>query len=234
MTPNGNDIAPNALDHVALWVSKRDEIARFACDHLGMHEIDRTDTFTLVGADARRGKLTLFDAEGPREPGVLERVVLRVSDLEAAVAALPDDVSVERPAPDLATFEAPEGLGVGLTSGADGLEYDLDHVVLRVPDPTPTAEGLARLGFRPEGDRMVVADKHVQLSRADVREGERPLLNHLALLVDSAEDVRGAAEQRGVEVDKWVDAANTWAVFLWGPDRIKLEYVEHKPGFALV
>ena len=43
-----------------------------------MHEIERTDTFTLVGADARRGKLTLFDAEGPREPGALERVVLRV------------------------------------------------------------------------------------------------------------------------------------------------------------
>ena len=27
------------------------------------------------------------------------------------------------------------------------------------------------------------------------------------------------------------DAANTFAVFVWGPDRIKLEYVEHKPEF---
>jgi hypothetical protein len=30
------------------------------------------------------------------------------------------------------------------------------------------------------------------------------------------------------------DAANTLAVFVWGPDRIKVEYVEHKPSFSLV
>ena len=47
-----------------------------------MHVIDRTDAFTLVGADARRGKLTLFAAEGPRERGALEHVALRVRDLE--------------------------------------------------------------------------------------------------------------------------------------------------------
>ena len=33
--------------------------------------------------------------------------------------------------------------------------------------------------------------------------------------------------------DDVVDAANTLAVFLRGPDRIRLEYVEHKPEFAL-
>ena len=45
-----------------------------------MHEIERTDRFTLVGGDARLGKLTLFEAAGPRDAGVLERVVLRVAD----------------------------------------------------------------------------------------------------------------------------------------------------------
>jgi len=30
-----------------------------------------------------------------------------------------------------------------------------------------------------------------------------------------------------------VDAANTRALFVWGPDRVKLEYVEHKPSFSL-
>jgi catechol 2,3-dioxygenase-like lactoylglutathione lyase family enzyme len=30
-----------ALDHVALWVADRDELALFACDHLGMHVIER-------------------------------------------------------------------------------------------------------------------------------------------------------------------------------------------------
>ena len=34
-------------------------------------------------------------------------------------------------------------------------------------------------------------------------------------------------------VDKVVDAANTRAVFVWGPERVRIEYVEHKPGFAL-
>ena len=84
-----SQLSPTALDHVALWVAEREPLAGFLVEHLGMHEIERTDRFTLLGADARRGKLTLFDAEGPREPGVLERVVLRVSDLAAALAALP-------------------------------------------------------------------------------------------------------------------------------------------------
>ena len=43
-----------------------------------MHVIERTDRFTLVGWDARRGKLTLFEAEGPRESGALARIGLRV------------------------------------------------------------------------------------------------------------------------------------------------------------
>jgi catechol 2,3-dioxygenase-like lactoylglutathione lyase family enzyme len=57
------------LDHVALWTDERDALAEFLCERAGMHVIDKTDTFTLVGVDAKKGKLTLFDAEGPREPG---------------------------------------------------------------------------------------------------------------------------------------------------------------------
>src|SRR5947199_2449808 len=142
-------IQPNSLDHVALWVSDRDTLAEFLCDHLGMHVIDRTDKFTLVGSDARRGKLTLFDAQGPRDPGPLERVVLRVDDLDAALAALPDDVEFEHGDNGIATFDGPEGLGLGLTAknGASGPDYDIDHVVLRVPDPQPASEELRTLGF---------------------------------------------------------------------------------------
>ena len=69
---------PTSLDHVALWVTERDVIADFAVQHLGMHVIERTDRFTLVGWDARRGKLTLFEAEGPRESGALRHIGLRV------------------------------------------------------------------------------------------------------------------------------------------------------------
>ena len=43
------------LDHVALWVADRDAIADFAVAHLGMHVIEETDRFTLIGSQARPG-----------------------------------------------------------------------------------------------------------------------------------------------------------------------------------
>src|ERR687893_1281051 len=98
-------IRPTSLDHVALWVDAREPMARFLCDHLGMHVIEATDSFTLVGVDAKLGKLTLFDAEGPRERGALERVVLRVNDLDAALSALPFEAT--RRDDGVAAFEAP-------------------------------------------------------------------------------------------------------------------------------
>jgi catechol 2,3-dioxygenase-like lactoylglutathione lyase family enzyme len=226
----------NALDHVALWVADRDSLADFACRYLGMHVIERTDDFTLIGADARRGKLTLFAADGPREPGVLERVVLRVTDLERATAALPAGLDVERADGGLAYFDAPEGLGLGLVERAGAeVEYDIDHVMLRVPDPGATGEALEQLGLFPDGDgRLVVGDKSIRLVRAETAEGERPLLNHIALLVDSGQEQLQEARRRGIEVAEVRDAANTFAVFVWGPNRIKIEYVEHKPTFSLV
>ena len=225
----------NALDHVALWVADRDTLADFACRHLGMHVIERTEDFTLVGAEARRGKLTLFAADGPREAGVLERVVLRVSDLQQAIAALPPDLAVERDAEGLARFEAPEGLGLGLVERTHPeVEYDIDQIVLRVPDPTGTGDGLEALGLSRNGDgRLLVGDKSVRLVRADASEGDRPLLNHIALLVDSGEDQLEEARRMGIEVAEVRDAPNTFAVFVWGPNRIKIEYVEHKPTFSL-
>jgi catechol 2,3-dioxygenase-like lactoylglutathione lyase family enzyme len=225
--------SPNSLDHVALWVVEREPLARFVCDHLGMHVIEETDRFTLVGADALLGKLTLFDAEGPREPGVLRRVVLRVADLDGALARLPEDLSVERRG-GVAEFEAPEGLGMGLTESGETIDYDLDHVVLRVPDPAATATALGVLGFDRNGGRPAVADKHLRLEPGGSPRSERPLLNHLALLVDSAGELREEAERQGLEVDDVVDAPNTLAVFIRGPDGIRVEYVEHKPGFSLV
>jgi catechol 2,3-dioxygenase-like lactoylglutathione lyase family enzyme len=226
----------NALDHVALWVADRDTLADFACRHLGMHAIERTDDFTLIGADARRGKLTLFVAEGPRDPGVLERVVLRVGDLEQAVAELPAGLDVERTADGVVRFDGPEALGLGLVE-RPGLEveYDIDHVVLRVPEPAATAEALEQLGLVADGGRrLAVGDKAVELVRGDASEGERPLLNHVALLVDSGQEQLDEARRLGIEVAEVRDAANTFAVFVWGPNRIKIEYVEHKPTFSLV
>jgi catechol 2,3-dioxygenase-like lactoylglutathione lyase family enzyme len=155
-----------------------------------------------------------------------------VSDLPGALAKLPDDLEVERSGAE-AAFAGPGGLGFALVEGG-GLDYDLDHVVLRVPEPETTAEGLAGLGFEQKNGGLAVADRQVRLERGDGGAPERPLLNHLALLVDSAEDVKREAEERGLEIAKVVDAANTIAVFVDGPDQIQVEYVEHKPGFSLV
>src|SRR4051794_36608203 len=116
---------PRTLDHVAVWVADRDRIADFLTRHIGMHVISRTDAFTLVGSDARRGKLTLFAAEGPRERGPLEHVALRVPDLDAALARLPADVEVIRPRPAEGYFDVAEGLRLGLVQAPTRTEYDL-------------------------------------------------------------------------------------------------------------
>jgi catechol 2,3-dioxygenase-like lactoylglutathione lyase family enzyme len=231
---DSDPMRPNSLDHVALWTAKRERHAALLCDHLGMHEIERTDDFTLVGVDAREGKLTLFDAPAPRDVGALVRVVLRVGDLAGALDRLPEELVAAHDG-DVATLRGPEGLVLGLVErpGCE-LDYDLDNVELRVSDVDAAASALAELGFEREDDRLVVGDRSVRLLGGGAPEGERPLLNHLAVLVDSARAVEDAARERGVEVAEVKDAANTLAVFVWGPDRIKVEYVEHKPSFSLV
>src|SRR5438105_15729825 len=116
------------LDHVALWVADRDALADLATASLGMHVIDRTERFTLVGSDARRGKLTLFAAEGPREAGPLERIALRVRDLELALRRLPAGTDVDLSAAGEARFRAPGGLGLALAERRDeGVDYDLER-----------------------------------------------------------------------------------------------------------
>ncbi len=235
MSGSPHPLEPTSFDHVALWVSRRDEIAGLLCDHLGMHAIDRSERFTLVGADARRGKITLFDAEPPRDPGALNHIALRVRDLEAAVAALPPDVSIERPVAGQAFFDFVEGLRFALVEdpGTD-LDYDLDHVLLAVSDPQAALEAFAALGLPASEDRLQVAGKEIRLQAGGAPEGDRPLLNHLAVLVPSAAAVENEVRCMGVEIDSVVDAANTLAVFVSGPDRIRMEYVEHKPSFSLV
>jgi uncharacterized protein YcnI len=79
-----------------------------------------------------------------------------------------------------------------------------------------------------------VGDRHVRIVRGSGADGGRPLLNHLAVLVDDAHGIQGEAESAGLEVDDVKDAKNTFAVFLRGPEGVRIEYVEHKPGFALV
>ncbi len=214
---------PKTLDHVAFWVQEREPLVTLATERLGVHVIDRQDAFTLVGSDARRGKLTFFDAEGPRERGGLKHVALRVS-------ALPDGAAEE--------LELGEGIRVRLVEAPSEVDYDLDHVAIFAEDPAATAEEYLRLGFNraapsAEGNpRIEVGGAHVELHPGEPGDPERPLLNHVAVLVDSVDEHIAEAEELGI-VDAVVDAANTRAVFVWGPDRVRVEYVEHKPTFSL-
>jgi catechol 2,3-dioxygenase-like lactoylglutathione lyase family enzyme len=232
-------LSPLRLDHVALWVADRDRIAAFASAHLCMHEIERTDAFTLVGSDARRFKLTLFAAEGPREQGPLQLIALRVSDLAAAEAALPGGIGLERSGDRQSSFDVAEGLRIGLVEAPTPVEYDLDHVALVAPDPERSADAWHLLGLHPARPRdgavrVGVAGAYLELRPGESTQPERPLLNHLAVLVDSADDLAAQAVEAGAEIVDVKDAENTYAVFVNGPDCVTLEYVEHKPSFSLV
>jgi catechol 2,3-dioxygenase-like lactoylglutathione lyase family enzyme len=211
-------VRPTTLDHVALWVADRDAIAERLVRELGLHEIERTDRFTLLGADARRGKLTLFAAEGPRERGPLKRIGLRVRSAEGLTERL-----------DLG-----EGLELVLVEADTDSDFDLDHVALYSRDPAAAARGWEAYGFIPAGEnRVEVGGAFLELHQGDPGEPERPLLNHLGVLVESVEQATLDAEEQGIEIDDVVDAPNTLALFVWGPDRVKLEYVEHKASFSL-
>ncbi|MGZ8691483.1 MAG: VOC family protein [Gaiellaceae bacterium] len=219
---------PKTLDHVAFWVADREPIVDFLTQNVGMHVIDQQDAFTLVGSDARRGKLTLFTAEGPREQGAFKHVALRVSDLARARADLSNGEELE----------LGEGVRVRLVEAPTDVEYDLDHVALYSAEPERTAQEYTELGFNaadPSGEghpRVEVGGAYLEFHPGDPGDSGKPLLNHVAVLVDEVDPVIAEAEERDI-VDKVVDAANTRAVFVWGPERVRIEYVEHKPEFAL-
>jgi catechol 2,3-dioxygenase-like lactoylglutathione lyase family enzyme len=219
-------VEPKTLDHVAFWVTERAKIAAFLEHRLGMHVITEEANFSLMGSHARRGKLTLFDAEGPRERGAFDYVALRVSDVAAARAELPPGTPH--------VFELDDGIRLTLVEAPTDVEYDLDHVMLVTGDPESTARAYLRYGFDEAGpDTVEVGGAYIRFRPGDVEAGNRPLLNHLAVLVDSADEVIADAGELGIEVESVVDAANTYAAFLWGPDRVRIEYVEHKPTFSL-
>src|ERR687894_1238323 len=188
-------IRPTSLDHVALWAEERQPLAEFLCDHLGMHAIEETDTFTLVGVDAKLGKLTLFDAEGRRRRGSLERIGLRVGNLSAAVSGLPQAAGVRREHGS-ALLEAPNGVPIVLVERG-GTDFDLDHVVLRLPDREGALAELEAMGFDRVNGALRVSDRELRIVEGETEDGDQPLLNHIALLVDSAEEVQRDAERRG-------------------------------------
>lgn len=214
-----------ALDHVGLSVADPQAMADFLCDHVGMHRLVGEADLTVVGAGGRAATLKLAAAAGPREPGALVRLVLRVADVAGAVAMLPAATAVEGDRLERATFWGPEGLGLGFTMVAGGgIDYDLDHVVLRCHDPEQTRAALAEAGFVPRGQALHVADKYVTLTKSPGRTA-RPLLNHIGVRVD---DVAAVAREPGLDIGELAtDGAG--AIVLPGPEQIGLHFVTQTP-----
>jgi catechol 2,3-dioxygenase-like lactoylglutathione lyase family enzyme len=223
------------LDHVALYMSDRGAAAKFLTSHLGLHVVDHTDRYTLVGAGGRIGKLTLFDAPEGTVPsaGVIERINIRVADPQAAAARLPLEA---RRHDGAYLFSGPEGLPLALVGSEGGFtDYDLEGVVLRSADPERAAREFADMGFASGEDSTTVraGEYRLHLTRSTPDEEGQSMLFHLGCLVDSAEEHRREAEERGLEIQDFVEGPNTLAVFVRGPEDVSVEYVEHKPTFSL-
>jgi catechol 2,3-dioxygenase-like lactoylglutathione lyase family enzyme len=225
------------LDHIALYMNDRDTAAGFLTTHLGFHVVDRTDRYTLVGAGGRLGKLTLFEApqDAAPSPGEIERITIRVADPEAAATRLPDEVDAE-PLDGGYSFTGPEGLPLALVPGeGEFADYDLGSFVLRSGSPEESARTFVEMGFAPGDDDTTVSAGEYRIRLTDSVPGADPggMLFHVGCLVDSAEYHRTEAEERGLEVQDFVDGPNTLAVFVRGPEGVSVEYVEHKPTFSL-
>jgi catechol 2,3-dioxygenase-like lactoylglutathione lyase family enzyme len=224
------------LDHIALYMGDRGAAADFLTSHLGFHVVDHTDRYTLVGAGGRIGKLTLFDAPDGSEPipGVVERINVRVLDLDSAAARLPKEANAE-PQNGGYVFTGPEGLPLALVAGeGDFTDYDLEGVVLRSGDPEGSARDFVRMGFAPGEDARTVraGDYRVRLASSTSERGTQGMLYHVGCLVQSAQDHRREAEEQGFEIQDFVEGPNTLAVFVRGPEGVSVEYVEHKPTFS--
>ena len=150
-----------------------------------------------------------------------------MSDLAAARAELPAGAGD--------VFDIGEGIFVTLVEAPTEVEYDLDHVALvgGRPGGDRRASTALRVRARPGRRGSRSAARISSFTKATRSQGDRPLLNHLAVLVESADEVIADARELDIEVESVVDAANTYAAFLWGPDRVRIEYVEHKPTFSL-
>jgi catechol 2,3-dioxygenase-like lactoylglutathione lyase family enzyme len=211
---------PRKLDHVALWVSDPDASASVILSRLPFRLLEEGDDFLLLGRSPELGKLTLFDAPGPRQRGPLVRIGIGIPcGTERSTIELDDDLSLELVPSD------PRG------------EVDLDHVALEVPDPAVSVREWMRLSFEREElagtvQRVRLGDAYVELHRGRAEPAEHPLLNHLGLLVSSIEETRRSLDEHQLPVNREVDAENSHALFVTGPDGVELEYIEHKPSFA--
>ena len=214
-------MTPQRIDHVALWVADREADTKRILDLFDVDVLEKTDDFTLIGSDPELGKLTLFDAEGPRAQSQLMGIAFREPGREDA-----QDIDVG------------EGLHLYRLGDAARLGRRPRSRVARVADAEASAQALGRARVRAveprvePSARVKLGDSFIELTPGTPLPTERPLLNHIGLLVESIDEVVDWNAEVEAHILEVVDAEHSRAVFVQGPDDVRVEFVEHKPSFV--
>ena len=161
-----------------------------------------------------------------------------MNDLDAALGELPEDWPVEREHGGV-YFDLYEGLRLGLVEAETESDYDFDHVALFSPLPeeaarSTSAYGFARAGAGAEALRAWRSPARRSSSgRGDRRRRAGRCSTTWRCSSTPPTTTSRRRTRTGIKVERVVDAPNTYAAFMAGPDGVRIEYVEHKPTFAL-
>ena len=177
---------PKTLDHVAFWVADREPI-------VGFPDAARRDARHRPAGRVHPGRLRRAarkaDAVHGRRPA-------RAGCVQACCAARVGSQSCARGPSRGVEAELGEGVRVRLVEAPTDVEYDLDHVALVLGRPRADGRGVhgARLQSLPtpsaEGHpRVEVGGAYVEFHPGDPGDPDKPLLNHVAVLVDEVDPV---------------------------------------------
>lgn len=220
------------LDHVAIHVADRDGFAQEVIDRFDMHVIERTDRFTLIGANAEHGKLTLLDKVDDTSPDPAPNRIVSLVLAESAGTSGKPPVTLSGGL--VVTFAPLDDLG---PEWIDTPRHALVGLMLRTIDPPLAAATLETQHDMHVGavspDHAVLdvgeasPEGRITLSRERWNDEQAPsMLDHIGIRVPDAATWRERAQERELEVVKWVDAPHSRAVFVSGPDHLLIEYVE--------
>lgn len=217
------------LDHVAIRVADRAAFADCLTDQLDVRVLEQSDRFTLVGAHADHGKLTLLDAEDERAPTPNRIVSIMLAESAGTAAAPPLTLDGGL----VLTFASIDDLG---PDWADTPRHAVVGVTLRAQDPPIAgarleAEHHMRLGMvGPDHAVLDVGERpsfgRITLSRESWTSDQPSMLDHVGIRIEDADAWRAAAESNGIEVARWVEGAHSRAVFVSGPEQLLLEFMQ--------
>ncbi|MCW2955709.1 MAG: Glyoxalase/bleomycin resistance protein/dioxygenase [Thermoleophilia bacterium] len=221
------------LDHIAVRVHDRVRAAAELVERFEVHVIERNDRLTLIGADFEHGKFTLLDADttaAPAQGSRLGTIVVfeRNAGSVGQVDHLESGLVVRRAGID------------EIGTGAESLpQHALIGFELRSTRPADDAASLASVSAA-RGDAgarvdlgQVEAGGWIQLVGDPGTSTEVATLDHVGLLVDDVAAWQRQASESALDVTKFVEAANSRALFVSALDGVLLEFVEHLPESTL-